>query len=92
MCSRLVRLCPVLGINRNIVECKFGKVSPDPVLRYAELIETLWNVNTHDAEVIDKIVRINRNIVECKLSRTNRKISVFPELIDTYWNVDYYHN
>ena len=55
-----------MGINRNIVECKFGmmkQVGEGVVV----LIETLWNVNESGPTLISlSDGRINRNIVECK--------------------------
>ena len=55
-----------MGINRNIVECKYG------IQYYVSaannvLIETLWNVNESGPTLISlSDGRINRNIVECK--------------------------
>ena len=40
----VVAVIGVLGINRNIVECKYTHNLYDN-LHYLELIETLWNVN-----------------------------------------------
>ena len=34
-----------MGINRNIVECKFSNHDVDFVVDFRVLIETLWNVN-----------------------------------------------
>ena len=55
-----------MGINRNIVECKYQKTA-GCCTQVQVLIETLWNVNWE--KVIAYPVdwrRINRNIVECK--------------------------
>ena len=53
-------------INRNIVECKYS--CRDALRRLeTELIETLWNVNKINFELVEKLGKgINRNIVECK--------------------------
>ena len=54
-----------LGINRNIVECKFSfaLTSKDNL---SESIETLWNVNMQSSKKLQTASGINRNIVECK--------------------------
>ena len=52
-------------INRNIVECKYI-LEPCWSAVLAELIETLWNVNTGEQKSIADVRGINRNIVECK--------------------------
>ena len=73
------------------MECK-SKYCSDSFCKQIELIETLWNVND-DTNVNDVVkIRINRNIVECKYVLQLIKRLYKPELIDTYWNVDYYHN
>ena len=56
-----------MGINRNIVECKFNWTgSQSHCIKV--LIETLWNVNFYDLKVSCLSASINRNIVECKCS------------------------
>ena len=53
------------GINRNILECKYGYSLSYPE-RITVLIETYWNVN-FDIIRLDSTRRcINRNILECK--------------------------
>ena len=55
-----------MGINRNIVECKYGYVE---MANRGEmvLIETLWNVNSPSyVSNVNAFTGINRNIVECK--------------------------
>ena len=60
---------------------------------HTELIETLWNVNINGSNLThDERVGINRNIVECKYLRVWHMLEYKIELIETYWNVDYYHN
>ena len=57
-----------MGINRNIVECKY--VSMDQILSLlVVLIETLWNVNIIFLITDRMKLGINRNIVECKFSK-----------------------
>ena len=55
-----------MGINRNIVECKF--LIAAVICSVVEvLIETLWNVNESNGTWHKSPkVGINRNIVECK--------------------------
>ncbi len=53
------------GINRNIVECKGGRITIS-TWQKSVLIETLWNVKKVVIEPEPEIPRINRNIVECK--------------------------
>ena len=56
-----------MGINRNIVECKFCKWVEDVSTGKCVLIETLWNVNKYERLGKDlEEYSINRNIVECK--------------------------
>ena len=78
----------VLGINRNIVECKSTSPlssSPPP----AVLIETLWNVNSAINTIASHVeFRINRNIVECKLARSKAWREKLMVLIETLWNVN----
>ena len=56
-----------MGINRNIVECKYVTERFYDYLKTV-LIETLWNVNMHQHphQHRCRVPRINRNIVECK--------------------------
>ena len=60
-----------MGINRNIVECKYfyGEMLYN---LQCVLIETLWNVNEYEGLKDDKgSGSINRNIVECKLRQNS---------------------
>ena len=67
------------GINRNIVECKLGRVQLH-IRYYSELIETLWNVNIVGNPTVTVASGINRNIVECKYYG-------YPvHSIDGHWN------
>ena len=55
----------------------------------AELIETLWNVNTVDEwDKYELHHRINRNIVECKFTQFAPMWDEDTELIETLWNVN----
>ena len=56
----------IVGINRNIVECKFI-TNNNIEISNCVLIETLWNVNESNGTWHKSPkVGINRNIVECK--------------------------
>ena len=59
-----------VGINRNIVECKYFLIVSHTCHEIV-LIETLWNVNRELTEEQRAELGINRNIVECKLSKTD---------------------
>ncbi len=58
-----------VGINRNILECKYGsqtKTKGQPMV----LIETYWNVNLNENTKAMTVLSINRNILECKSRRS----------------------
>ena len=61
------------GINRNILECKFGCAIACP-MTCSVLIETYWNVNDgEDPMVCVLLTSINRNILECKFPHRAEK-------------------
>ena len=51
------------------------------------LIETYWNVKSHDKSNRPDNDRINRNILECKEMRRLMRSMLRRVLIETYWNV-----
>ena len=71
------------------MECKYqaGKYTKKEF--EAELIETLWNVNTLILLDALGVEGINRNIVECKSFSSTVIFFPFPELIETLWNVNF---
>ena len=70
------------------MECKF-ETSLTPAEIAAELIDTLWNVNTVRKSALYFFLRINRYIMECKLPCLTITLLRCYELIDTLWNVNY---
>ena len=78
----------VAGINRYIMECKF-RARLNPWRKMAELIDTLWNVNSvgvgkcgnRKQELIDTLWNVN--LIPLKVS-----FVLTSELIDTLWNVN----
>ena len=59
-CKLLLSIFPIFAasrINRYIMECKLNHGSKS-YRCFNELIDTLWNVNTHD-EVLTTIIRQN---------------------------------
>ena len=77
-----------MGINRNIVECKF-RCHITSLNPFAVLIETLWNVNPANTRPSSILVSVlietlwNVNFIRCQ--RTTQGIQV---LIETLWNVN----
>ena len=75
-----------MGINRNIVECKFRSSFRRHSFTFV-LIETLWNVNCLFLLCFYRDrYRINRNIVECKFERKieflNRNASINRNIVE----------
>ena len=71
----LAELVVLLGINRNIVECKAIMIADSNKIRFV-LIETSWNVKDTSAIISAFVPCINRNIVECKALRSGHPASL----------------
>ena len=69
------------------MECKSGSRASE-LLRFTELIDTLWNVNNLDMRIQQGLQRINRYIMECKSKLFHCFYLFLQELIDTLWNVN----
>ena len=74
-----------VGINRNILECKYGsqtKTKGQPMV----LIETYWNVNLNENTKAMTVLSINRNILECKSmhwwSGSTDKVSINRNILE----------
>ena len=74
-----------VGINRNILECKYGsqtKTKGQPMV----LIETYWNVNPEGQDYRTVSGSINRNILECKSmhwwSGSTDKVSINRNILE----------
>ena len=75
-------------INRYIMECKLKRWKIAKIC-FAELIDTLWNVNVElSLKSMPKPSRINRYIMECKFLGVLLLVAILCELIDTLWNVN----
>ena len=77
-----------MGINRNIVECKF-RINRNALIFIAVLIETLWNVN--------QVQNIRSNLLVSVLIETLWNVNTLhltkrgewkDVLIETLWNVN----
>ena len=83
-----------MGINRNIVECKYITEVNEPGIDEV-LIETLWNVNSFYSSPNNVgSSGINRNIVECKFchhtgSTGSVSLGINRNIVECKYDKDY---
>ena len=76
----------VLGINRNIVECKFRKTGSYQK-QLSELIETLWNVNaiisTGRSSPVDELIETLWNVNEiCRIGLSGTYCGINRNIVE----------